>query len=52
MKVIKKEGLLKIMKIIEGKHNSIDAIINGIKGQGKKQLDTIKDQRRKTIRRN
>ena len=45
----KKEGLLKRLKIIEGKHKSIDAIIDAIKDQGEKQLDAIKDREKKQL---
>ena len=52
MKVIKKEGLLKILKNIEGKNkDQLDSIkdqeekqLDAIKNQGEKQLDTIEKQ--------
>ena len=53
MKVIKKEGLLKRLKNIEGKNREqLDAIkdqgqkqLEGIKEQGGKQLDAIEKQK-------
>ena len=45
----KKEGLWKRLKINEGKHKSIDAVIDAINDQGEKQLDAIKEQGKKQI---